>query len=169
MLIAIWDNLREHACPGTKEDVKHEEDVAENPDLGKLSEDDKPGWVIGTISKILQHCMKCFRQKHMMLDELTHPEWGDVAEYFPETRMKYRMAKLEILAVVKPQTDMTAATPPPTTFGEIMLTFHIIPVQSQLPLRTSWSGSCEERLGSGKLQPDIYIASLLPDGVPGLI
>jgi hypothetical protein len=38
------------------------------------------------------------------------------------------MTELKVLAVVKPQTDMTAPTPSPITFGELMHTFDIVPI-----------------------------------------
>jgi hypothetical protein len=48
----------------------------EDSQLGKISDDDGPGWVMGTISKKLQHCMKSFRQKQMRLEELTQRMGG---------------------------------------------------------------------------------------------
>jgi hypothetical protein len=36
-----------------------------------LSEDDEPGWVMGTITKTVQQHMERFRQKQMKIDELT--------------------------------------------------------------------------------------------------
>jgi hypothetical protein len=38
---------------------------------GKLSEDDKPGWMMGTITKTAQQNMEWCRQKQMTLDALT--------------------------------------------------------------------------------------------------
>jgi len=51
--------------------------------------------------------------------------------------MKYEMAKLKVPVVVKPQIDMTAATPPPTTMAEHMRTIDIVRGQSQMPAVTS--------------------------------
>jgi len=38
--------------------------------LGKLREDDEPGWEMGTITETVQHHMASFRWKQMSLDEL---------------------------------------------------------------------------------------------------
>jgi hypothetical protein len=51
------------------------EDNEENTDLGKLSDNDEPGWVRGTTCKTVQRRLKSFRQKQMMLDELNQPGW----------------------------------------------------------------------------------------------
>jgi hypothetical protein len=49
-----------------------------------LSEDDEPGWVMGTITKTVRQGMERFRQKQMKLDELTQPGWEDAAGYIRE-------------------------------------------------------------------------------------
>jgi len=51
--------------------------------------------------------------------------------------MKYGTAELKVPAVVKPQIDMTAATPSLSTFGELMHTLDIVCRQSQMPAVTS--------------------------------
>jgi hypothetical protein len=63
----------------------------------------------------------------MKLDNLTQPQWGDAANYLCERDMKYGTAGLKVLAVGKPQTDMTAATPSLTTFGALMQALEIVP------------------------------------------
>jgi len=63
MLIAIGDSLSDLASSNDGEDGEDEDD--EEPEQGKLSEDDKPGWVMGTISKTVQQCMERFRPKPM--------------------------------------------------------------------------------------------------------
>jgi hypothetical protein len=45
------------------EDGEDEDNDEEDTELGKLNEDDEPGWVVGTISKSLQLRMESFRQK----------------------------------------------------------------------------------------------------------
>jgi hypothetical protein len=60
-----------------------------------------------------------------------------VADYFCESDMKYRTTELKVPAVGKQQTDWTAATPSPTTFGELMRALDIFPGQSQMPPVTS--------------------------------
>jgi len=59
MMIAIGDSLSDIALSnngGIGEDENNEETVE-----GKLSEDDEPGWVAGTVSKTIQQCIKRFR------------------------------------------------------------------------------------------------------------
>jgi hypothetical protein len=76
MLNAIGDSLSVLARSVYEEDGEDEDDDEEDTGHGKLSEDNEPAWVIGTISKTVQHRMKTFRQKHLKLDELTQPGWG---------------------------------------------------------------------------------------------
>jgi hypothetical protein len=78
MLDAIGDSLRDLACSDDEEDGEDDEDTEQ----GKLSEDYEPGWVMGTISKMVQQRMERFREKQLKLDELTQPGWGDAAGYF---------------------------------------------------------------------------------------
>jgi len=80
--------------------------------------------------------------------------------------MKYGMTELNVPAVVKPQTDTTAATPSPTTLGELMQVLDIVPGQSQMLQVTSCQGSSPMMLGSEKPQADNDIVSLMPDAVP---
>jgi hypothetical protein len=122
---AIGDSLSDLASSDVEEERKDKEDE-EHTELGKLSEDDEPGWVIGKISKTEQYCMESFRQKQMRHDRLTHRGWCDSADYFRERDMKNGMAELMVPAVVKLQTDLTVATPLPTTFGELMQTLNMV-------------------------------------------
>jgi len=149
MLNAIVDSLSDVASPEDEEDGEDLDDDEEDTILGKLSEDDEPGWVMGTISKMVQHPMESFRQNQMRLDELTQPGWGDTANYFRKRDMKYRITELKVLAVVKHQTDTTAATPSPTTFGELMQALDIVPGQLWLVQVMSQLRSSQMWLGSG--------------------
>ena len=81
MLVAIGDSQSDLA---TSHDGEDEEDNADDTAQGKLSEDDEPGCVMGTITKTVQQRMESFRQKQMKLDELTQPGWEDAADYFRE-------------------------------------------------------------------------------------
>jgi len=137
MLNAIGDSLSDLASSTDEEDGEDEDDDEEDTGHGKLSEDDEPGWVMSTISKMVKHRMESFQQRQMKLDQLTQPGWGDAADYFRERDMKYGMTELKVPAVGKPQTDLTAATPSPTTFGELMQALDIVPGQSQMPQVTS--------------------------------
>jgi len=85
MMAAIGDNLSDLASSDDGEDG---EDEDEETELGKLSEDDEPGWVMGTISKMVRQRKESFRQKQMKLDELTQPGWEDAADYFHERDRK---------------------------------------------------------------------------------
>jgi hypothetical protein len=70
ILNSIRDRLCDFAISHDKQDGDDEEDDENNTELCKLSDVDAPGWVMGTISKIVQHCMESFQQKQMRLDEL---------------------------------------------------------------------------------------------------
>ena len=113
MLVAIGDSLSNLASSDVGEDGEDQDD--EETVQGKLSEDDEPGWVIGTITKTVQQRMETYWQKQMKLDELTQLEWENAADYFRERDQKYGTSELRALAVVQPQTDDDAPAPPPTT------------------------------------------------------
>jgi len=101
MLIAIRDSLSDLATSDDREDEEDKDDDEYNSELGNLSEDDDPGWVMGKIPKTVQHCMERFRQKQKKLDELTEPGWGDVADYFPERDERSGSTALTVPAVVQ--------------------------------------------------------------------
>jgi len=62
MLNAIGDSLSDVASSEDEEDPKDQE-ADEDTEQGKLSEDHEPGWVVGTISKIVQRRMeKCWQR-----------------------------------------------------------------------------------------------------------
>jgi len=165
LLNSIGDSSNDVGCSDDEHDGEHEEDNEQDPECSKPS-DDEPGWVMGTISKTVQHRMESFRQKQMRLDKLTPPGWGDASNYSRERDMKYGIAELKVPAVVKPEIGMTAATPSPTTFGELMQTFEINRRQSQMPPVTSRPGSTLMRLVSEKPQSDKLITVLSPDAAP---
>ena len=137
MLHAIGESLSDVASSEDDEEDGENEDDDEDTGHGKLSEDDQPGWVMGSISKKVHHHMESFRQKQMRLDELTQPGRGNAADYLHETDMKYGTNELKVPVVGKPQTDLTAATPSPTTFGELMQALDNVPGQSQMLQVTS--------------------------------
>ena len=82
LMVAIRDSRRDLASSNNGEDGEDEDD--EETEQGKRSKDDEPGWVIGTITKVVQQCMERFRQKQMKLNQLTQPGWEDPADYFQE-------------------------------------------------------------------------------------
>jgi hypothetical protein len=71
--------------------------------------------------------MERFGQKQMRLDKLTQLGWEDAADNIPISDMKYAMTELKDPALVKPQTDTTAASPSLTTFGVLMQALYIVP------------------------------------------
>jgi len=120
MLNAIGDSLSDLASSEDEEDGEEEEDDEEDTELRKLSEDDKPSWVMSTISETVHHHMESFRHQRMRLDELTQPGWEDEANYLWGRYTKFGTTEFKVWAVVQPQTDTTAATPSLTTIGEMM-------------------------------------------------
>jgi len=103
MLNAMGDCLSNLASSEDEEDGEDKDEDEENTGHGKLSEDDEPGWVMGTISKTVQHRKESFRQNQMRLDELTQPGWEDAEDYFRERDMQYGTTELKVPAVGKPQ------------------------------------------------------------------
>ena len=127
-----------------------------------MSEDDEPGWVMGTITKTVQQRMERFRQKQMKLDELTQLGWGDAADYFRGRDEKHGTTELRVPAIVQPQTTDDAPAPPPATLGELMESLDIAPGISQRLQGTSRPGRSHIRLGSVKPQS----RSSIPSGEP---
>jgi len=126
MMNAIGDCLRDLETSEDEEEGDNGDDDEEDTEVDKLSEDDEAGWVMDTISNMVQQRIESFRQKQIRLDELTPPGWSDVANDLRERVMKYGTNELNVPAVVKPQTDTTVATPSPTTFGEHMQVLDIV-------------------------------------------
>jgi hypothetical protein len=163
MLVAIRESLSDLASSDDGEDGEGEDAEIEQR---KLSEDDEPGWVMGTITKTVQQRLERFRQKQMKLDKLTQPGWENAADYFRERDMKYSTFELSIPAVVQPQTDDNAPGPPPTSFGELMECLDIVARILQMLQWTSRPGSSHIRLGSQKLQLNTSIHCLEPATEP---
>jgi len=69
MIVAIRDSLSTLATSDDEQDGEDEDD--DDTELGKLSKDDKPGWVMGIISTTVQQRTERSRQKQMKLDKLT--------------------------------------------------------------------------------------------------
>jgi len=99
MMVTISDSLSDLASSDDVEAGQDEDD--EETAQGKLSEDDKPSWVMGTIYKMVQQRKERFQQKQIKLNQLTEPGWGDTADYFRERDNKYSTSVLTIPAVVK--------------------------------------------------------------------
>jgi hypothetical protein len=129
MLAAIGDSLSVLASSDNGEDGEEEGD--EETEQGRLSEDDKPGWVMGTITKTVHQGMERFRQKQIKRGEFTHQGWDDAADYFRERDNKYGTSELIVPPVVQPQINDDTPSLPPTTCGERIESLDIVPGISQ--------------------------------------
>jgi hypothetical protein len=125
MLVAIGYSLSDLASSDDGQDGDDEDD--EETQQGKLSEDDEPDWVMGTITKTVQQHMERFRQKQIKFDELTQPGWQDAADYFRERDKNYVTSELRVPAPVEPQSNDDAPPHPPTTFAELLESLDIVP------------------------------------------
>jgi len=125
IIVAIRDSLSNLSSSDNGEDGEDEDE--EETEQGKLSKDYKPGWVMGTITKMVQQLMERLWQKQMKLDELTQLGWEDTADYFRETDKKYGTSELRVAAVIQLQTDDDTAAPALTTFGKLMECVDIVP------------------------------------------
>jgi len=163
MVNAIRDSLSNLASSDDEQDGEDEEYDDEDTVLSKLSDDDEPGWVMGTISKTVQHRLESFRQKRMKPDELTQPVWVDAANYYWEMDMKYGTTELRLPADVKLQIATTEPITSPRTFGEHMQTLDIVRGQSPRPAVTLRPGSSQMRLGSEKPQSQKFIPVTSPE------
>jgi len=150
MLNAIGESLSDLASSDDVEDGWNDDDDEKCPATGKLSEDDEHGWVMGTMSKTVQHRTERCRQKQMKLDELMQLVRGDTADYFRERDKKFWKIALKVPAIVQPQTADDAASSEPTTFSEPLETLDSVPGEWQMPQATSRPGSSHVRLGSWK-------------------
>lgn len=103
------------------DDGEYEEDEDNNkkdPEMGKLSEDDEHGWVMGTTSRMVNHRIGRFQQKQMKLNQLTHPGRRDKADHIRERDRKYGTSQLNIPAVVQLDMEDNTASPGLRIFGE---------------------------------------------------
>jgi len=166
MLNAIRDSLSDLASSDPGEDAEEEEYDKEDLAGGKLSAEDEPSWVMGTISEMILHRMEHYRQQQMKLDQFTQPGWEDVADNFCDSDSMYGMTELKVPAVVQPQIADDVAPSVPMTFSEPLETLDNVPRRLQMPQVTSRPGSSHMKLGLRKLQTCEHIASLLPAAMP---
>jgi len=138
------------------------DDEDEETQQGKLSEDDEPGGVMGTITKTVQQRMDMFWQLQKKLDKLTQPRLDDTADFFRERGKKYGTSDLRVLAVVQLQTDADAVAPVLKTLGELMEFLDIVPGISQMLQGTSRPGSIHISLGLVMPQSNTSIPGFLP-------
>ena len=109
ILNAIRDSLSDLETSNNEVDGDDKDYYEQDSDLGNLNEDEEPGWVMGTISKMLQQCLNIFQQKQIRPDKLMKLGWGDIAEHFRERDMIYGTARLWCAVVIDPQTDNIVA------------------------------------------------------------
>jgi len=53
--------MRDLASSDAEQNGEDKEYYEDDTELGKLSDDEEPGWVMGTISKTVQHRLESFR------------------------------------------------------------------------------------------------------------
>jgi hypothetical protein len=68
---AVGDSLSDLARSQDEEDGEDEDNDEQYTGHGKLSQDDEPGWLMGTICTMVPHRMESIWQKQMRLDEVT--------------------------------------------------------------------------------------------------
>jgi len=124
-MVAIHVILSDLASSTDGEDGEHEN--TEETDQGKLSEDDEPGWVMGTITKTIQQLMAMLWQKLMTVDKLTQSRWEDATDYFCECHMKYGTTELRVPVAIQLLKDHDPVAPAPTTFGGLKKFLDILP------------------------------------------
>jgi len=164
MLVAIRDSLSD--LPSSDDGEYGEGEDDEETEHGKLSDDDEPGWVMGTITNTVHQCIESCGQKQMKLNEQTQPGWLNAADYFRERDKKYGTSRLRVAAVVETPTNDEAPARLPTTCGELMKSLDIVQGISQRPQGTSQPGGSHVRLGSVKPQSRLGIPSAEPAAEP---
>jgi hypothetical protein len=80
MLNAIGDSPRILSSSDTVQDLEDEEDDEDDTELDKMSDDDETGWVIGTVSKTVEHSRESFWQQQMRLDDSSQLGLGRCSE-----------------------------------------------------------------------------------------
>jgi hypothetical protein len=98
MMVAIGDSVSDLATSDIGDDGEYEDDT--ETELGKPSEDDERGWVMGTINKTVQQRMERFPQKQMKLHELTQEGCDDAADYFRQSDKKHGLSEIPVPSVV---------------------------------------------------------------------
>jgi hypothetical protein len=139
-----------------------EQQDVESPERGQLSEDDEPGWMLGTITKTVQQRMERFWQKHMKSNKSSHPGWDNTPAYYRDRETKYGLSEIRVPAVIQPQTDEDAAASGMTPLGELLECLDIVRGISQMLHGTFRLARSYMSLGSGKLRWNISIPCLAP-------
>jgi hypothetical protein len=97
ILVVIGESLSDLASSDDRKDGEDQDD--DQPVQGKLRADDKPGGVMGTISKMLQQHMEWVLPKQMKPAELAQPGCWDAADYIRATDKKYSTSKLKVVGI----------------------------------------------------------------------
>jgi hypothetical protein len=161
MLVPIRESLSDLASYDNGDNGDDEDN--EETEQGKVSIDDEPGWVRGTITKTVQQCMERFRQVQLMLDELTQPPWEHAPDYSRERDKEYRQSELRVRAVVQPRTNDDTPLYPPTTCAMVVESLDIVPGLAQGSSRPQ---SSHIRLRPVKPQSKSSISSGKPAAEP---
>jgi len=148
MMIAIGGGVSDLPISDDKEDGDGADD--EDTELGKLSNDDVPGWDVGILSETVQQCMEWVQQMQMQLDKLTQLACGNAGNYFHETDQKCGTTESKVPLVIHPPTTKVAAVPATTTYGELMESLDIVRRKLHTQEGTFWPGSSHMMIGSGK-------------------
>ena len=93
------NSLSRLACSHNEEegdDMEGDEDT----ELVKLSDDDKPRWVMGPMCTMVEHRKQGFQSTQIWLDELTQPGWENQCDNIREITQKQGTVKSKILAVI---------------------------------------------------------------------
>ena len=162
---AVGDSQSDQSSSHDEENWEDKDDYAEDTDHGKVNKDDRPGWVMRTITEMVQYRIESFRHKPFSLQNLTYPECGNPADSVCEREMKYGTTQLMVPVVVKLQTDITAATPSPISFENLMQTRDMVPGRFEMPPLTLRPRRSQLRLCSERPDADSNIVSLASNPV----
>lgn len=77
MLNVIGGDLSDYSYSNDEEDRQYENCDEDATRLDQLTDGDKPGCILGKISKMVQHHLPNDQQKLWRLDKLNKPGWGD--------------------------------------------------------------------------------------------
>jgi hypothetical protein len=125
MMVANGDSVCNVVSSGDAEDEEDEDD--DESVQGQLSEDNLPGWVMGTTCKMVQQRMERIRKKQINLDEMTPLRLEDTANGICERDEMYGTSELRDPAVIQHQTDDDAGAPAPTALKELIDGLVIVP------------------------------------------
>ena len=127
ILNAIHDSLSDLPSSddgedGDNNDWDEKDNNQQYPPLGRMSEDDQPCSVMGTISHTVEHEMEHLRINQMKSDKLPLQGWGDLHNYIHEKDKKNGTTELKVAVIFQQYKADVAASSGPTTVGEPMET-----------------------------------------------